>query len=78
MRWVAIGAVLTLIGCSSAGSDAEKRYGIVSHGDDSQATCDAAHRVMDGYLKDENEPKYKEWSERAEMDCASARLRALG
>jgi hypothetical protein len=78
MRWLAIGAVLTLMGCSSAGSDAEKRYAIVSHGDDPQATCDAAHQVMAGYLKDQNEPKYKEWSATAELDCASARLRALG
>lgn len=74
MRWLAIGAVLTLMGCSSAGSDAEKRYDIVSRGDDENAKCSAARDVAAGYLKDENEPKYRDWKLRADVYCQTATL----
>ena len=78
MRWLAIGAVLTLMGCSSAGSDAEKQYQIVSAAGDSQETCAAAERVASAYLKDQNEPKYREWKKTAEGYCAMARLHNYG
>jgi hypothetical protein len=67
MRWTFL--TLALLGCTSAGDDAAKRYDIVAMDGDNAAKCAAARDAAAAYLKDQNQDEYRIWKLRSDVYC---------
>ncbi|MEG3086183.1 hypothetical protein [Sphingomonas sp. PB4P5] len=71
-------AIVMLAGCS-AGPAAEQRYETVAATNDSQAICVEGRKVTEAYLTDGNQPEYRRWKQRSDVECNGAALtRQLG
>jgi len=61
-----------------AGQAAERQYEMVKRAGASNAElCDAARKVEQAWLSEENEEKYRDWSIRRGMDCNAAEIDRL-
>lgn len=68
-------ASMSLVGCTSQGEEAEKRYQIVARAGDASAKCEVGREVAAAYLSDQNEKKYRWWKLSSDIDCQTAELR---
>lgn len=67
---------LTLSGCDSEGAKAERQLNMISKHATSGDMCAATQAVAKAYLNDENESKYEDWRQKAQVECAAAQLDA--
>lgn len=74
MRYSLLIIVAALGACSSAGAKEEEKYQMVIRKTEGQykpyvARCAQAKAVAAAYLSDQNEAKYREWADQADLDC---------
>jgi hypothetical protein len=73
MRAFVLAGLFMVAGCSSASDRAEREYQIVVENKGSVAErCRAARAVADAFLKEQNQPRHKEATARANIVCASS------
>jgi hypothetical protein len=63
-----------LVGCSNPAEDAEAQYNIVAAKGSLGEKCQAAQKVRDAYLANNDSTNYSLWQSRAAVDCEDVSL----